>query len=71
MIKNIETIVFVPTTPGLQLKKQLQEADNIVCQTVNLPSVRFVETGGPTIIELVGNNNPGAKEWWCPRQAPS
>ena len=67
MIKNIETVVFVPSTPGSQLKKSLQEADNVICQTVNSPSVRFVETGGPTIMELVGNNNPGAREWWCPR----
>lgn len=62
MIKKIETVVFVPTSPGSQLKKQLQEADNIVFQNVNSPSVKFVETVGPTVIVLVGRNNPGAKK---------
>ena len=67
-IKEIETVVFLPATPGSRLKKDLQEADEILCKTTNSPTVRFVERGGPTLMELVGKSNPWSREWFCPRK---
>ena len=30
--------------------------------------VKFVERGGPTVMETVGRSNPGAKDWSCTRK---
>ena len=60
-VKLVETVVFVPTTPNSGLRKILQKADDQLCLSVNSPSVRFVERGGPTLMETVGRNNSNAK----------
>ena len=65
MIKNIETVVFIPATPGSQLRKKLQEADDLITKATNCPPARFVERGGPTIVDTVGRTNPMAGEWYC------
>ena len=57
-VKVVETVVFVPTTPNSNLRKLLQKADDQLCLSVNSPSVRFVERGGPTLMDTVGRNNP-------------
>ena len=44
-VKTIETVVFVPSTPGLSLRKELQKADDKLFQAVNSPSVMFVKGG--------------------------
>ena len=66
-IKEVETIVFVPAMPDSCLRKLLQTQDEGLCRTTNTPTARFVERGGTTLIEMVGRNNPWAKEWSCPR----
>ena len=35
---------------------------------LKVPKVRFIERGGPTLMDTVGRNNPNAKEWYCHRQ---
>ena len=65
--KTVETIVFVPTTPGSRLRISLQDADDKLVSSINSPSVQFVERGGPILMETVGNNNPDSKEWYCGR----
>ena len=67
-IIQIETVVFIPATPGSELKARLQRQDNIMCQASNCPKVRFLERAGTTLIEELGKNNPWASEWYCPRQ---
>ena len=65
-VKEIETVVFIPTTEGSKLKKILQEKDDNLCRIAGSPTVRFVEKGGPTILDQVGRNNPWAGDWFCP-----
>ena len=59
-IKQIETVMFVPATPGSELKTRLPRQDNILCQASNCPQVRFVERAGTTLMEELGKNNPWA-----------
>ena len=61
-------MIFIPATPGSGLKERLQKQDNIICQASNCPQVRFVERAGTTLMEELGNNNPWANDWFCPRQ---
>ena len=68
MSKEVETIVFIPMTKESRLRKILQEIDEDLCRTTNSPTARFIERGGPTVLELVGRNNPWGKEWVCPRR---
>ena len=65
-MKEVETIDFIPTTPESKLRMVLQNIDEDLCRTTNSPTTRFIERGGPTIIDRVGRNNPWAKEWICP-----
>ena len=57
-INNIETVVFLPTTLRSVLKKKLQEMEDCICKATNFPYMRFVERGGPTVMETVGKSNP-------------
>ena len=50
------------------MKGRLQRQDNTICQASNFPQVRFVERAGTTLMEELGNNNPWANDWFCPRQ---
>ena len=52
--KSLETVVFIPSTPGSRLRIHLQDADDRLVTSINSPSVRFVERGGPTLMETVG-----------------
>ena len=67
-VKEIETIIFIPTTPDSTLKTSLQNQDNQLAQATNTPQVRFVERAGTTIMEELGRNNPWATDWFCPRK---
>ena len=42
-IKDIKSVVFFPATPGRKVRKQLQEADEVICKAINSPTLRFVE----------------------------
>ena len=66
-VKNTETVVFIPATPRSELRKRLQEADDLITKATNCPPARFVERGGPTIVDTVGRTNPLAGEWYCSR----
>ena len=67
-VKETETVVFLPATPGSLLKSTLQEHDNNICLATNCPQVRFIERAGVTIMEELGRNNPWAQEWTCLRK---
>ena len=57
-VKEVEAVVFIPAMAGSMLRKTLQEKDENLCKIAGPPTVRFVETCGPTILDQVGRNNP-------------
>lgn len=63
-IKEVETVVFIPVTPDSALRNLLQEKDEVSCKTANSPVIRFVERGGPTVLDVVGRKNP----WVMPKE---
>ena len=68
MVKETETVIFIPSTPGSQLKNILQKQDSIITTAMGSPRARFVERAGVTIMEELGSNNPWSTEWYCPRK---
>ena len=56
-VKEVETIIFIPSTPDSILKTSLQNQDNQIAQATNTPQVRFVERAGTTIMEELGRTN--------------
>ena len=60
--KKIESILFVPYTPGSRLKKLLQEAEDRLSRGRSTCRVRFIERAGPKIADLLSNKHPWAKE---------
>ena len=67
-VRNVETVVFVPSTDKSKLKEILQKADDQMTKILNTPAVKFVERGGTTIIEDLGRTNPWSQDWFCPRK---
>ena len=67
-VRQTETVVFIPSTPGSKLKNLLQSQDNLITSSMNTPQVRFVERSGTTVMEDLGRTNPWAAEWFCPRK---
>ena len=57
-IKEIEAVLFVPASPGSEMKKLLQTAEDQAAKLMNSPTVRVVERAGVKLIQEVGNNNP-------------
>ena len=53
--KSVETVVFIPSTPGSKLRIHLQDADDRLVISINSPSVRFVERGGPSFLSRIFN----------------
>ena len=43
--KEVECVVFIPYTPRSKLKNVLQSQDDILCQTLKVLGVRFIERG--------------------------
>ena len=64
----IEAVAFIPFTPGSELRRRLQEADDLLTQSIGRPRMRFVERGGVEIVKEVVRPNPWAKETYCPRK---
>ena len=62
----IEAVAFIPFTPGSELRRRLQEADDLLTQSVDRPRMRFVEKGGIEIVKEVGNPNLGLKRPTAP-----
>ena len=55
-------------TPGSKVRDSLQKQDKMMAQALNVPSVRFVEKAGTTILQDVGQSDSWAKERFCPRK---
>ena len=68
MIKEIEAVLFIPATPGSEMRKLLQSAEDQGAKLMSSPSIRVVERAGTKLINEVGSNNPWKKEWMCPRK---
>ena len=62
----IETPVFIPFTKESTLKKRLQVVDKLIDEATRMPAAQSLERcGGATIVDLLGWNNPWAREWCC------
>ena len=53
-----ESIIFIPYTPFSQLKRELQSWDNKYSVALKVPKVKFIETIGVKIRNMVCRNNP-------------
>merc|ERR1712030_170524 len=53
-----EGVVFVPSTPGSLLRKELQKCEDKFTRVQKIKSVKFVERGGTTIRSLLVKSNP-------------
>ena len=62
------TIKEVEATPDSKLKRRLQKSHEKICKVTNSLTLRFVERERPTLIDIVGRNNPWTKEWSLPRE---
>ena len=59
LVKQVEAVAFIHFTPRSILRMKLQKLDDDLTESVGSPSMRFVERGGRTILELVGRNVTG------------
>ena len=57
-IKEIECVVFVPATPGSVLRSILQEKDDMLARVMRSPALRFVDEGGETVMDRLGQSDP-------------
>ena len=60
-------MVFIPYTPGGELRKKLQEEDDNLTSMLGMKRVRFVERGGIGIAALLCRSNPW-REQGCGRR---
>ena len=67
-VKEIECVVFVPATPGSRLRDTIQKLDDQLSETMDAPALRFVEKGGSTIQERLGQSDPWKSEVFCQRK---
>ena len=56
MVRNMDAVVFIPSTPKSALRIKLQEMDDFMVKAINSPAIRFVERGGPTLMDHVGRS---------------
>ena len=66
-VKEVEAVLFIPSTPDSELRKRIQKAEDVAAKMMNTPTIRVVERAGTKTMEDVGDNNPWKKEWSCPR----
>ena len=59
---EIETVMFVPHTPGGELARLLQEADDLFIKGKGIGRVRMVERGGTTLKDILCRTNPWATD---------
>ena len=64
---DIETVMFVPHTPGGKLLKMLEDEDERYRKGTKMKRIKFVERGGTTIMNILGRKNPWAREG-CDRE---
>ena len=58
---DVETVLFVPHTPGGILAKMMQEEDDRFRRGTAIKKIKMVERGGTTIKGILGRTNP-----WSP-----
>ena len=61
-IKEIDTVMFVPHTPGDVLAQRLQEAEDMFVENRPGGKVKMVSRGGIAIKDLLSNKNPWSSE---------
>ena len=54
----MEAVLFVPATPGGELAREVQEADDRLREDTKERRVKVVERGGETLREKLCRNNP-------------
>ena len=59
---DIETVLFVPHTPGGELAALIQEEDDRFRKGTRLKRMKVVERGGTTIKDILSRKNPWAKD---------
>ena len=59
---QIETVIFVPHTPGSELAKLLQEADDSFTKGKGIGRMKIVERGGTKLKDILCRNNPWSTE---------
>ena len=60
--QEIETVMFVPQTPGGELAKLLQEADDKFTAGKGVGKIKMIERGGSTLKQLLCRSNPWATD---------
>ena len=61
-VKTVDTVMFVPHTPGGELAKRLQEAEDRFVKNRSGGRVKFVERGGSALRDVLCNKNPWSSE---------
>ena len=61
-VKTVDTVMFVPHTPGGDLAKKLQEAEDRFVKNRSGGRVKFVERGGFSLRDVLCNRNPWSSE---------
>ena len=56
--KSVESVLFVPMTPGSELAKTLQKMEGQFSDLHNLPRIRIVERGGKKLNQTMCKTNP-------------
>ena len=59
--EEIEAIMLVPATPGGELTKLLQEADDSAREGTGQKRLKFIERGGEAVRDRLCRNNPWSK----------
>ena len=65
---QVKYVVFVPATRNSKLRDILQHNDDKISEMLNAPSLRFVEKGGRTVLDKLGQSDPWKAETFCNRQ---
>ena len=63
--RQVETTLLVPYTPGSQLQKEVQGAEDEFSRVVKSRRVRVVESGGDKLCDLLVRNDPWASKGVC------
>ena len=64
---DVETVLFVPHTPGGKLAKMMEEEEERFRKGTKLKRIKIVEKGGNTLKSILSCTNPWAKEG-CTRE---
>ena len=49
---------MIPYTPGADLQKKMQRAENAYCTATGARKIRVIERGGSKLIDLLGRTDP-------------